>query len=207
MLNRILWITPTISPIATSNIIIIPVEWTNIESLYTQLHDQLCLYICSRTGYADEAEDILQDVFLRIHANIDSIRDLNKLEGWIYQVARNCIIDYYRRQRRAVELTEDFPQETVEEDDPYASRIPYVRELVNTLPQPYRQAILLTEYEGLTQKEMADQLGISLSGAKSRVQRARQKIKELMLECCHYEFDMRGAILDYRKKCCCCDKS
>ncbi len=182
-------------------------EWTNIESLYNNLHNQLCRFICSRTGYDDEAEDILQDVFLKIHANIDSIRDLNKLESWVYQVARNCIIDYYRRQRRWVALSDDFTEDNREEEDSDETRIPYVRELVNTLPEPYRQAIILTEYEGLTQKEMADRLGISLSGAKSRVQRARQKIKQMMLQCCHYEFDMRGAILDSRKRCCCCDKS
>jgi len=52
--------------------------------------------------------------------------------------------------------------------------------------------------------ELAARLGISISGAKSRVQRARQKVKDMLLTCCHYEFDRRGAILEYRQRCCCC---
>jgi len=82
-----------------------------------------------------------------------------------------------------------------------------IREIVfgsAALPGPYREALILTEYQGLTQKEMAERLGISLSGAKSRVQRARQKVKDLLMTCCHFEFDARGLVYDYRQHCCCC---
>jgi RNA polymerase sigma-70 factor (ECF subfamily) len=79
-----------------------------------------------------------------------------------------------------------------------------MREMVEALPDPYRQALLLTEYEGLTQAELAERLGISLSGAKSRVQRARQKIKDELLACCHFEFDRYGRVIDYWEHCCCC---
>ncbi|MCE1252668.1 MAG: RNA polymerase sigma factor SigZ [Anaerolineae bacterium] len=177
----------------------------NLETLYITMHDRLCLFICSRTAYAADAEDILQDVFLRIHTHLGSVREVEKLESWIYQVARNSIIDYYRRGRRLVELKNDLPAELEEENEPDPGLAPYLRQLVESLPEPYRQAIQLTDYEGLSQKEMAGRLGISISGAKSRVQRARLKIKEMMLLCCHYEFDKRGAILEYRERCCCCD--
>ena len=74
------------------------------------------------------------------------------------------------------------------------------------LPGPYRQALILTEYQGLTQKQLAERMGLSLSGAKSRVQRARKMLKELLLECCHFEFDRYGTVFDYRprncKRCC-----
>lgn len=175
-----------------------------LEALYLQLHDRLCRYICARMPGDAEAEDILQDVFLRIHANLDSVRDLSHLEGWIYQVARNSITDYYRRQRRLVELT-DLPVEDERlEETAEKEMVPYIRGLVQSLPPEYREALLLTEYEGLTQVELAARLGISISGAKSRVQRARQKVKDMLLTCCHYEFDRRGAILEYRQRCCCC---
>jgi RNA polymerase sigma-70 factor (ECF subfamily) len=80
-----------------------------------------------------------------------------------------------------------------------------MRETVDSLPPLYREALWLTEYQGLSQVEMATRLGISVSGAKSRVQRARQKVKDLLLECCHFEFDRRGKILEYRERCCACD--
>ena len=81
---------------------------------------------------------------------------------------------------------------------------PAVKRMVEDLPEPYRQALILTEYEGLSQVELARKLGISLSGAKSRVQRAREKVRQMLLECCHLEFDRRGKIIECQRRCCCC---
>ncbi len=76
--------------------------------------------------------------------------------------------------------------------------------MIEELPEPYRQAPLMTEYQGLTQKQLAESQGLSLSGAKSRVQRAREKLRDMLLQCCHFEFDRRGGIVDYYERCCCC---
>ncbi|HAH00091.1 MAG TPA: RNA polymerase subunit sigma-24, partial [Ktedonobacter sp.] len=65
--------------------------------------------------------------------------------------------------------------------------IPCIKTMVDSLPNDYREALYLTEYEGLTQRELADRLGLSFSGAKSRVQRAREKLKVMLLDCCHFE--------------------
>lgn len=75
-----------------------------------------------------------------------------------------------------------------------------IKAMINHLPEKCRQAIISTEFAGLTQKELGEKLGLSLSGAKSRVQRAREKLKAMLLECCHFEFDRLGNILDYRHK-------
>lgn len=186
---------------------------TSLESLWNQFHDQLCRFICSRIpegeGTSATAEDILQDVFIRIHERLDSVREMDKLESWMYQIARNSIADYYRARRRLVPLNE-YQEEKNPHLDEFAGEdvtktlLPDIREIVLALPEPYREALILTEYQGLTQKEMAERLGISLSGAKSRVQRARQKVKDILLTCCHFEFDARGLVYDYRAHCCCC---
>jgi RNA polymerase sigma-70 factor (ECF subfamily) len=187
----------------------------SLEILWNQFHDQLCRFICSRIPSDQEtaatAEDILQDVFIRIHERLETVRDMDRLESWIYQIARNSIADYYRSRRRLVSLDEsqadvqpifdEYTGESITE-----TLLPDIREIVLALPEPYREALILTEYQGLTQKEMAERLGISLSGAKSRVQRARQKVKDNLLACCHFEFDARGLVYDYREHCCrCCD--
>ena len=177
-----------------------------IEILWNQLHVRLCRFICSRLADEDDAEDILQEVFLRIHANLAYVRDMKKLESWVYQIARNSITDYYRSKRTHVELS-DYPVE--DEDDSLdipVSLSPYLREVVESLPEPYREALILTEYQGVSQKELSDRLGISFSGAKSRVQRARQKVRDIMLTCCHFEFDARGLVCCYSEKCCCCEE-
>ena len=69
--------------------------------------------------------------------------------------------------------------------------------MLEGLPPDHWEALYLTEYEGLTQKELAERLGIGLSGAKSRVQRARARLKAMLLDCCHFELDRRGRVTNY----------
>ncbi len=178
----------------------------SLETLWEQMHGRLCRFVCSRFAEEADAEDILQDVFLKIHASLDSVRDVERMESWIYQIARHSIADFYRGQRQQVALTELAVNDDYPEEDAAESLAPSIRDLVQSLPEPYREALILTEYQGLSQVELAQRLGISVSGAKSRVQRARQKIKDILLACCHFEFDARGLIYDYREHCCGCEE-
>ena len=85
-----------------------------------------------------------------------------------------------------------------------------IRPMVERLSRTHREAMVLSELEGLTQKEVAERLGVSLSGAKSRVQRGRAKLKELMMDCCHIEFDHLGSVIGYdpkNKRCDTCQKN
>jgi RNA polymerase sigma-70 factor, ECF subfamily len=176
------------------------------EQIWETFHPQLKRFILTRIPDEDNAEDILQDVFLKIHANIDTLRDQEKLQSWLYQIARNIITDYYRTHKATVGLSEALllPEEPEVEDDVVKELIPSVKAMVESLPDDYRQALLLTEYEGLTQRELAERLGLSFSGAKSRVQRAREKLRTMLLDCCHFEFDRLGKVIDYQPRCACC---
>jgi RNA polymerase sigma-70 factor (ECF subfamily) len=182
-----------------------------IEALWNQYSRRLGTFIRSRVEDDAEAEDILQEVFIRIHRNLCCQADRDKPESWIYQIARNLIIDHYRKRRTWVELPENLPSEpdwgewVNLEDDPEAKLALSLREMIDELPEPYSQALILTEYQGLSQKQLAERLGISLSGAKSRVQRAREKLRDMLLNCCHFELDRRGRVLDYYQLCCCCN--
>jgi RNA polymerase sigma-70 factor (ECF subfamily) len=174
------------------------------ENIYLEFDAKLRNFIFGRVSDRDVAEDILQDVYLKIHGNIDSVQDSEKLESWIYQITRHAIVDYYRRARNEEELPESLPALQEEEPDAVADLSSSVHEMLNAIPEKYRQALMLTEIQGLTQAEMADRLGLTLSGAKSRVQRAREKLKEAYLECCHFEFDRLGKVIHYESKCCHC---
>jgi RNA polymerase sigma-70 factor (ECF subfamily) len=178
------------------------------EEVWEEFHTPLQHFIRRRVPDEVTAEDVLQDVFLKIHQHVDTLKDVRKLESWIYQIARNAIIDTYRRSRPAITLDAqevvDLPEE-LPDDDIVSELSPSVRAMVSSLPELDRQALVLTEYQGLTQKEMAERLGLSLSGAKSRVQRAREKLRQQLLECCHFELDRRGHILDYEPRCQSCE--
>ena len=176
-----------------------------LESVWNQFSDRLHSFIRSRVSDEQAAEDILQEVFLRIHAKMGTLRDMGRLESWIYQVTRNAIIDYYRTQRPTDELPKTLGSwEDSHEDDLVTRLAADVRELAEALPDPYREAFVLTAYEGLSQRALAEQLGISYSGAKSRVQRARLQVRDMLMTCCHFEFDRRGMIIDYHEPHCCC---
>ncbi len=77
--------------------------------------------------------------------------------------------------------------------------------MIQRLPETYREAVILSEIKGLTQKEVAQMQGTSLSGAKSRVQRGRALLKEMLADCCRLEFDHKGRLCDYERKDKACD--
>lgn len=160
-------------------------------------------FIIKRVANKQDADDILQDIFIKIHNNIGSLIDDNKIHAWIYSIARNTINDYYRKKHNNHEITglpEDIKDDSYEELSANAEMASCLKTKIENLPEIYKEAILLTEFQNMTQKELSEKLGISLSGAKSRVQRARKMLKKMLLDCCHLEIDKRGNIIDYKHK-------
>jgi RNA polymerase sigma-70 factor, ECF subfamily len=177
----------------------------SVEGIYEAFHAPLRRFILARVGDTAAADDVLQEVYLRIHTHIDGVRDCSRMQAWVYQIARHAIIDYYRGRRTAHELSESLAMP----EDPcvnnaFCELAGSVDAMIADLPPKYRDALALTVYEGLTQQEVAERLSLSLSGAKSRIQRGREMIKDQLLACCHFEFDRYGEILDYQARCCCC---
>ena len=174
------------------------------EAIWTEFSNQLKQFILGRVVDKSLADDILQDVFVKIHSRLGTLKDDTKIQSWIYQIARNTIVDHYRTQKTGeTKFPEPIPAYDETPDD-IAFREAFfgLREMIEELPEPYCQALILTEYEGFTQKELAEKLGISISGAKSRVQRARKLLKNNLLECCHFEFDRYGTVIDYHPGIC-----
>jgi RNA polymerase sigma-70 factor (ECF subfamily) len=190
------------------------VEHCDTQQIWSEFADRLRAFISRRVGSAADAEDILQDVFLRIHRHADSLQRRERLVSWLFQITRNAIADYYRAPVRR-ELLAGAPQDleqssnqtwilTEEQDGASADA---ARELatclgpmVARLPSPYREAVTLVDLEGLPQKEAALRAGLSLSGMKSRVQRGRQALEQLVHDCCQVELDATGHIMDYQMR-------
>jgi RNA polymerase sigma-70 factor (ECF subfamily) len=181
-------------------------EPSTLESIWDTYCCRLLAFLTSRVSDVAEAEDLLQEVFIRVHYHLCCLPPPEKMDGWIYQIARNLVIDYYRRRHATVELPPDLSVAVdYEKEDPQAELSLSLREMVERLPEPYRETLLLTEYQGLSQVELAGRLGLSISAVKSRVQRAREKLRKMILACCHIELDRRGKVIDYYERCCCCN--
>lgn len=169
------------------------------------MEQQLFHFINQKVRDSESSRDILQDVFLKIHNGIDSLHDESKLTPWIFQTARNVVMDYFRvsGKQRLTENTEiQLSEGPVNEG--FNEALEDMIHMMDKLPAEYCEALCETELRGTPQKVYALQAGISYSGAKSRVQRARKMLKDLLLECCHYEFDKYGTVVSVEPFCCCC---
>ena len=183
------------------------------ELLWRDLRDRLRGFIARRVDNPADVDDLLQEVFLRIHQHLSTVRDTGRLVPWIFQLTRHAITDYYRAASRRYEIPEnaasnrelsakDHDLDPAFASDEHTLRqyelTPCLTPLIERLPEHYRDAVLLVELEGLPQRELSERLAVSLSGAKSRVQRGREKLKDLLLQCCQVELDKRGNIMDYQ---------
>ncbi len=185
------------------------------EELWQAVHDGLRAFIAKRVNDPDHVDDILQDVFVRVHRQMHTVNDPRRIVSWIYQVTRNVIIDHYRKPGRQREIPsglnselEAFNEvsknsEAAHRDEGRESRSELagcIRPMIERLSQDYREAITLVEIAGLTQQAAAKQMGLSLSGMKSRVQRGRRQLKQMLDDCCLIQLDRRKGVVEYRSR-------
>lgn len=184
----------------------------DVNQIWMQVHLGLRGFIARRVTQDAEVDDILQEVFLRMHRGLDKLKDPRRVVSWIYQISRSVISDYYRSSTRQREIAAgsaadleasysipDLPliSEAHESESIRKELAACLLPMIKQLPDRYGEALTLVELNGLTQKAAADQLGLSLSGIKSRVQRGRKELKSLIEECCDLELDRRGTITDF----------
>lgn len=176
-----------------------------VTDIWQQVHEGLRAFIARRVESDAGIEDILQDVFVRVHRRLDQLQNPERLTSWVYQITRHAIIDYYRAPGRrelpaglAEEFETDWAGAASEAESTAKTELSgCLRPMIATLPEEYRQAITLVELEGLTQKKAAQRLGLSVPGMKSRVQRGRKQLKMLLDECCVIELDGRKGVIDF----------
>ena len=159
---------------------------------------ELVRFVLARVRDPAAADDIVHDTLLKALAQIGTLEDPAKLRAWLYRITRNAIVDHYRARRPAEPLPEDLEAESpaeVERAEQELARC--LTPLLGGLPAAYREALTLAELEGLPQREVARRGGLSLSGAKSRVQRARRLLRDALLDCCRVELDGRGGVSGY----------
>lgn len=174
---------------------------TTVEQLWENHRVKLLAFIRSRVGDAHAAEDILQDVFVKIHRRLDSLRDRSKVESWIYRITRNSIVDHYRGRKSDLELPDTLAAPRTDSGDRVRQEIQeWLVPMIQALPGQYRDTLVLADIERLSQKEVAAMQGLSLPGAKARIQRGRRMLKEELLACCQFDFDHKGNVIGYESR-------
>ena len=171
-------------------------------ALWAEFARPLRAFLARRVPKGVDPDDVLQDVFVRVLRYLPTLRAADRLDAWLFQIARNALMDTLRVRQRGdartesleVDVVADIPVEDVRAAE--AELTPCLAPMVARLKEPYRTAITLTAIQGLTQTDAARRLGVSVSGMKSRVQRAREQLKHILLRCCEVDVDARGGVAD-----------
>ncbi|MDK3159580.1 sigma-70 family RNA polymerase sigma factor [Kamptonema cortianum] len=166
------------------------------ERLWSEFADQLGGFLRSRVNSASEADDLRQEVFLKLQKQLETGNSVHDLNAWLYRTARNAIIDRYRTHKPTVEIEESSLISFPPSDPDLAPLMASFRRMIHSLPDGYRDAVLLADIEELPHKEVATHLGLSLSATKSRILRGRQMLRESLDACCQFERDSRGTVID-----------
>ena len=174
------------------------------DELWQDFGRQLRGFVRRRMPGEQDAEDVLQEVFLKIHQEACSVKNPDKVQAWVYRIARNAVADFYRdRGRRPPgDVTVESAAESVVDEtapnDVHEEVLGWLVPMIDELPEKYGLPLRLADVEGLPQRKVAERLGLSLSGAKSRVQRARVQLGELLAQCCQVELGA-GRVVEYRR--------
>jgi RNA polymerase sigma-70 factor (ECF subfamily) len=172
---------------------------TPMTELWRQHRAALRGYIARRVREADAVDDILQEVFLKAYTGLHAVKSPGSVAAWLYRIAAHAVADHYRA-RRPVETLPEQMAAPAPERDAIAELAACLQPLIDRLPATYRTALVMSEIDGLPQREVADRLGLSLSGAKSRVQRGREHLRRLLTECCDIEIGRRGVVAYERRE-------
>jgi RNA polymerase sigma-70 factor (ECF subfamily) len=175
----------------------------SIRDAWQALADRLRPFLGRRLP-AEDVDDALQDVLVRIHRGAAAIDDATRFGPWVYTIARHVVIDRYRRSRPDRAATDEIPDVEAPPAEPDASPlVDCIAPFVARLDEPYRHAITLVELNGLTQAKAAEMAGVSLSGMKSRVQRGRRQLRAMLEACCRLTLDGRGHVIDAEPRTAC----
>ena len=176
-----------------------------IESTWKNLRGELRGFLVGQVGEPATADDLLQDVFLKLHRRVGDLKEKTSPRAWLYQIARNTVIDHWRQRRDTTELPGDLAHVEVPTEELVQAKLaPCLRPMIESLPAVYADALRLTDLDELPQAEAAQRLGISLTALKSRARRGRAQLKEMLLQCCEFELSTAGRVLDYWPRQACC---
>ena len=176
-------------------------RYANIKNHFDK---EIADIVCRKVKHQDYCQDIQQEVYLKILVNLPKIEQADNMSAYLVRLTNNTIVDYYRKRAKLPIQQEPSEQLVAEVEEMPDGSLTLadccLRPMIESLPAIYRDALVMVELEGLKHKQFADIAGISLTNAKTRVQRAREKLKEIILQCCNYQFDTYGNIVS------CCEK-
>jgi RNA polymerase sigma-70 factor, ECF subfamily len=168
----------------------------NIFEIWEEYKSSLFGYIKKRVTDEDDAKDILQDVLLKSYQYCSNGKTVLYLKSWLYKITQNSIIDYHKKANKNISISFDVVEANSEKSI-LGEASDYIKVLLKLLPDDFATPLYMSDIEGIDQKTIAENLELTLSNTKSRIQRARIKLKERFLECCVVSFGESGEMVSF----------
>ena len=171
-------------------------ECCNIHEIIQKFYNYLKAYIMKHTKNADLAEDLVQEVMIKLVESHQKNIEIKNIKAWLFQVSRHTIYDYFKADAKDTHWDTQWKEDllTADEFTPIMEA-DYIIPMLDLLPESYALPLKLSDIDGIPQKEIAVQLNMNLSATKMRIQRARVKLRELFVECCEITYDKTGTFV------------
>lgn len=185
-----------------------PLDRETVQALWETSSRRLHAWFVARTASAHDADDLVQETFTRALAKLSSVRSRERVGAWLAAVAANVLADHRRSRRPAPLADDDELAAALEDEDLSAAVAGWIEPFLVRLDAADAALLRAVDLEGRAQIDVARELGLSPSGARSRVQRARERLKQELESCCRFAFDARGNLTDTVRRpgsTCACD--
>jgi len=172
----------------------------NIEEIWLEYRETLKRFLHAKISNEADVEDLLQDILIKTYNNLSAVKKQSSVKSWLFQIANNTIIDFYRKQARNQDLEIEDKWSLEESQDIKIELSNCITPFIKALPDEHAKLLTAIEVNNQSQKEYAEQIGISYSTLKSRVQKSRRLLKGVFDDCCHFQIDKAGNVYDYNLK-------
>ncbi|CAA0100148.1 ECF RNA polymerase sigma factor SigM [BD1-7 clade bacterium] len=173
----------------------------NFDTLWQDYRQALRNFLRSRMPSAADADDLLQDIMLKSLNNLHTLKAENNIRAWLFQIANHAIADFYRaRARQQLPSADDLWYDVADTDDARDELLRCLEPFIHALPEEQAQLLIAVDLKHIQQKALADELDISYSTLKSRVQKSRERLREVFEQCCEFEMDSQGNLVDYHRR-------
>ncbi|WP_046745979.1 sigma-70 family RNA polymerase sigma factor [Kordia zhangzhouensis] len=152
-------------------------------------------FIISKVKDDQIADDLIQEVFIKVHTKLDTLIDERKIRPWILSISRNTVLDYFRKNNKEVPLPKEKEEVIVSEENYTHSEKDCLPGILKNLPEKYRKPLFLADIKGIKQTVIAKQLNLPLSTVKSQIQRGRKLIVQGYMDCCDYQLNEKGVLV------------
>ncbi|HAS74107.1 MAG TPA: RNA polymerase sigma factor SigZ [Clostridiales bacterium UBA8960] len=175
----------------------------DITNVWNQFRSELLNFIKTKVSDGFIAEDILQEVFVKIYKNMDQLEDQAKLRAWLYKITKNTIVDYYKKNKNPLLFVDEFDFEPNADEDVYNDNYndemsKCLKTFLFDLPDKYKEPLEMFDLKEMKHADISKALNLSVSGSKTRIQRAREMLRTVLSECCEVKFDVYGNVIEYK---------